>query len=296
MKPIGQSLLVGGLIACVFASSGGFSTSRASAGAAVRDHAGATSLSTRAQASGIGVTPDGNKTAKDQSSTTTTTSIAAASTSTSTTVLACHQDLASHIAIPADVGQLITVEVSRSQAVDGTLIAWQRQGSCWSIAHGPFQAVIAYRGINAHKREGDDTTPAGMFGFGSTIFGTAPNPGVKFIYHRLVCGDWWDEDSLSRDYNLFVHVACGTEPLFNNGSSEALWTETLSYRSFAVINYNKARTPGRGSAIFLHAFDGAPTTGCVSTPLVDLDAILDWMNPAKNPRIDIGTPSTITRY
>ena len=241
----------------------------------------------------------------DQSTTTTTatptnnppTSAApSTSTTTSTTLDACPQNLAARIVLPTSVEQLITVEVPRPRADVGAIIAWQRRGACWAIAHGPFKATLAYRGVSTRKREGDDTTPAGIFKLGPTIYGTSSNPGVKFAYHRLVCGDWWDEDSVSREYNLFEHVACAVNPAFNNGSSEALWTETNSYQSFAVLEYNLSRTPGLGSAIFLHAYDGAPTTGCVSTPLTDLDAILDWLNHVGNPRIVIGTIGTITKY
>jgi L,D-peptidoglycan transpeptidase YkuD (ErfK/YbiS/YcfS/YnhG family) len=173
------------------------------------------------------------------------------------------------------------------------LTAWRRTGSCWSVALGPFHAFVGYGGISTHKREGDNATPAGMYDFRSVMYGNAANPGVRYAYHRLVCGDWWDEDSSSRDYNLFDHVRCGADPNFNNGSSEALWTVTQSYSSFAVINYNPARTPGRGSAIFLHAYGGKPTHGCVALPRADLVRVLDWLNQSDSPRIDIGTPSTI---
>jgi L,D-peptidoglycan transpeptidase YkuD (ErfK/YbiS/YcfS/YnhG family) len=214
---------------------------------------------------------------------------------TSTLAPTCAENLASQIDVPAQTTQLITVEVPSTRDTAATLTAWRRSGSCWTLALGPFRAFVGYAGISTHKREGDDATPAGMFGFASVIYGNAPNPGVKYHYHRLVCGDWWDEDSSSRDYNLFEHVACGADPPFNNGTSEALWTETRSYQSFAVINYNTARTPRRGSAIFLHAFDGEPTHGCVATPVGDLDRVLDWLAPRDSPRIDIGTSRTMLR-
>jgi len=216
--------------------------------------------------------------------------------STTTTIPACHRNLASETAVPANASQLVTVETSRRGVSFGTLTAWQRVGTCWSVARGPFFAVLAYRGVNPHKHEGDNTTPAGSFGLETTMFGTAPNPGVRYRYHRLVCGDWWVAESRSRDYNLFEHVPCGVNPPFNTGSSEALWTATRTYQSFAVLTYNTARTPGRGSAIFLHASNGAPTTGCVSTKLAHLDAILRWLDPADHPRIVIGLPGTITTY
>jgi L,D-peptidoglycan transpeptidase YkuD (ErfK/YbiS/YcfS/YnhG family) len=129
------------------------------------------------------------------------------------------------------------------------------------------------------------------------MYGNAPNPGVRYIYKNLRCGDWWDEDSSSRTYNTFQVVPCSeSHPPFDNGSSEALWTEQAAYPSFAVINYNPLRTPGAGSAIFLHANLGGPTAGCVSLRLSVLDQILRWMNPGKNPRIVIGVSTSILSY
>ena len=239
------------------------------------------------------------RTSSTTTSTTTSTMPVTTSTlpaTTSTLTATCNRNLASSIAMPSRVTQIITVEVSRYAVTNATLTAWQRTGSCWTLALGPFRAVVGYRGISNHKHEGDNATPAGMFNFKSIMYGNARNPGVRYAYQRLVCGDWWDADSSSRGYNLFEHVRCGTNPTFNNDSSEALWTVSQAYSSFAVVNYNPARTPGRGSAIFLHADGGRPTHGCVAIPRADLNRVLDWMNPNDSPRIDIGTPKTISLY
>jgi hypothetical protein len=49
-----------------------------------------------------------------------------------------------------------------------------------------------------------------------------------------------------------------------------------------------ARTPGLGSAIFLHVNIGMPTAGCVTLPTGELLEILRWLNPAVSPRITMG--------
>jgi L,D-peptidoglycan transpeptidase YkuD (ErfK/YbiS/YcfS/YnhG family) len=46
-----------------------------------------------------------------------------------------------------------------------------------------------------------------------------------------------------------------------------------------VIDYNTARTPGRGSAIFLHVDHGSGTAGCVSLPTSSLLKVLRWEQP-----------------
>ena len=145
---------------------------------------------------------------------------------------------------------------------------------CGKRVLGPWRSRVGYRGLSSHHREGDGTTPLGTFAIGPVVYGLDPDPGTAFRYHRLVCGDWWDEDPRSATYNRFRHVACGSTPSFRGGS-EALWRATVAYREFAVIDYNTApAVPGRGSAIFLHADTGRPTNGCVSLARPSLIALL----------------------
>ncbi len=135
---------------------------------------------------------------------------------------------------------------------------------CGRRVAGPWRARVGRNGLSAHHREGDGTTPVGTFGVGTTVYGLDPDPGVKLRYHRLVCGDWWDEDPHSTTYNRFRHLPCGARPAFGGGS-EALWRATVAYREFAVIQANTHPiVAGRGSAIFLHDDTGRPTNGCVS--------------------------------
>ena len=156
---------------------------------------------------------------------------------------------------------------------------------CGRRVAGPFRARVGFNGLSAHHREGDGTTPLGSFAIGPTIYGLDPNPGVRLAYHRLRCGDWWDEDPASPTYNTFRHVTCGTKPPFG-GTSEALWRATVAYREFAFVEYNAAPAiPGRGSAIFLHDDRGHATNGCVSLPRPELIGILRRLRPGATMQI-----------
>jgi L,D-peptidoglycan transpeptidase YkuD (ErfK/YbiS/YcfS/YnhG family) len=189
-------------------------------------------------------------------------------------------------AAPQSSTQLVTV-VAPAHATSGTLSTWVRDGRCWRRVGGPWIARLGRSGLSTHKREGDGATPTGTYGFASTIYGIAANPGVRFRYHRLACGDWWDEDPSSPTYNTFRHVACGRAPPFGGGS-EALWRISPQYRYFAVIDYNASPTvPGRGSAIFVHVAVGA-TAGCVSLPERRLVQLLRWLKPSAQPLIRLG--------
>jgi L,D-peptidoglycan transpeptidase YkuD (ErfK/YbiS/YcfS/YnhG family) len=182
--------------------------------------------------------------------------------------------------------QLVTVSAPLHSTV-ATLSLWVRHGRCWRRVAGPWQARLGHSGLSLHKREGDGATPAGTYRIGPTMYGIEPNPGVRFHYHRLACGDWWDEDPSSATYNTFRHVACGLAPPFRGGS-EPLWRISPQYRYFAVIQYNASPVvAGRGSAIFVHVAVGS-TAGCVSLPEAELLHLLRWLRPAAHPLIRLG--------
>jgi L,D-peptidoglycan transpeptidase YkuD (ErfK/YbiS/YcfS/YnhG family) len=190
--------------------------------------------------------------------------------------------------------QLVTV-IARSRAsTQGTLRLWRRRAGCWRALGGPWSAWLGQRGTSPDKREGDRRTPTGVFGFGRVMYGIAPDPGVRFPYRRLVCGDWWVEDPGSPYYNQFRHVRCGSKPPFRV-KSEDMSRSPTAYRHLAVIAYNtNPVVPGRGSGIFLHASTGRPTLGCVSLPLPRLITTLRWLRPSAA-RIAIGTAADLGR-
>jgi L,D-peptidoglycan transpeptidase YkuD (ErfK/YbiS/YcfS/YnhG family) len=207
----------------------------------------------------------------------------------------CPATLANSIPSTGSAQQLVTVVAPRTSATQGTLRLWRRAGECWLAVTGARSAWLGQRGVSNRKREGDRTTPAGRFGFGRVMYGIAPNPGVRYAYHRIVCGDWWVEDPSSSHYNRFRHVRCGTRPPFRV-VSEDLSRSPTAYRHFAVIAYNADPVvPGRGSGIFLHASTGRPTLGCVSLPLAQLVTVLRWLRPERSPLIAIGTRAQIVR-
>jgi len=166
--------------------------------------------------------------------------------------------------------QQIRVVTPSARSTTATLTVTE----CGHRVFGPWRARVGRNGVSAHHREGDGTTPLGTYAIGPVMYGIDRNPGVRFRFHRLVCGDWWDEDPRSPSYNRFRHVACGTRPPFGGGS-EALWRIVPAYRLFAVVEYNAAPiVPGRGSAIFLHVDTGHATNGCISLPQSELVRVL----------------------
>jgi L,D-peptidoglycan transpeptidase YkuD (ErfK/YbiS/YcfS/YnhG family) len=193
--------------------------------------------------------------------------------------------------------QVIVVDAPDATSTTATLYTFENDGAGWYQVFAPMPARDGENGwlSGTERREGDDTSPEGIFPIGSTMYGTNANPGTRFPYHQLVCGDWWDEDPSSPEYNTFQHVACGTTPPFG-GDSEALWAEGNAYPSMAVIDYNTPSTGPIGSGIFLHTDLGVPTAGCISLPYSDLIEVLRWLNPALHPVVVMGPDSVVRSY
>jgi L,D-peptidoglycan transpeptidase YkuD (ErfK/YbiS/YcfS/YnhG family) len=196
-------------------------------------------------------------------------------------------------AVPRSSLELIVVTASRASSTAGTLTAEVRSspGARWRPVLGPWPAELGRGGLSAHRHEGDGTTPLGIFAIAPTLYGNERRPaGLRELYRHLACGDWWDEDPASPRYNRFVVVPCGVTPAFAAGS-EALWTETVVYPYFAVIEFNAhpiRRGHGApGSGIFLHSWEDAPTAGCVAIHRSQLLSLLRWLAPRRRPVIAI---------
>ena len=191
--------------------------------------------------------------------------------------------------------QLITVEAASTRTTHATLRTWRRAGGCWRAVHGPYPARVGRQGIRRNRREGDGTTPIGTFPIGRTMYGNEPNPGVRFRYVRLRCGDWWVEDAASPAYNTFQRVGCRRAPPFRVATPD-MSKDRRAYPYLAVVEFNMHPVvPGRGSGIFLHAQTGGPTNGCISLRRGELLRVLRWLSPDAIPQIAIGTRAQFMR-
>jgi L,D-peptidoglycan transpeptidase YkuD (ErfK/YbiS/YcfS/YnhG family) len=183
--------------------------------------------------------------------------------------------------------QLVIVSAAAYGATYAAVTAYRAAGGRWLRVYGPWTARIGRGGmaVPGGKREGDGRTPSGTYPF-SFFFGVEPNPGVTFGYRRSQPYDVWDDDPASPRYNQWVddrHADPGAAP-------EPMHVSGYDYG--AVIAYNTARTPGLGSAIFLHVNIGIATAGCVTLPPQELLSVLRWLRPALSPRIELGVDVT----
>lgn len=223
--------------------------------------------------------------------------LAAAHIAAAFAAAACPSNTANNIRLPPPSAsrQLITVEAASTRTTHGTARIWRRSGPCWVAAGGPFSARVGWNGLSVNRREGDGTTPIGTFPIGSTMYGNSANPGVRFRYVRLRCGDWWVEDPESPAYNTFRRLRCGVRPPFKVTTRD-MSNDRAAYAHLAVVEFNMHPiVTGRGSGIFLHVETGGPTNGCVSLRRPSLVRVLRWLSPAASPYIAIGTHAGLTR-
>jgi L,D-peptidoglycan transpeptidase YkuD (ErfK/YbiS/YcfS/YnhG family) len=188
--------------------------------------------------------------------------------------------------------QVISVLADGYGQTTATFTAYERDGAGWKQVFGPWPANVGYSGFAPPdaKREGDGRTPSGSYPF-DFFFGVEANPGVRFAWRDVIGPQIvWDDDSSSAHYNEWVDTTtgdagAGPEPMYNRPA----------YNYGAVIAYNAARTPGLGSAIFLHVSTGGSTAGCVSLPQGQLLDVLRWLDPAQQPRIVMGLRGVVTQ-
>ena len=209
--------------------------------------------------------------------------------------------LPAQLASTGSSSQLLIVDAPSSSSTQATLTAWERQGETWVEVLGPLAARTGYGGWQTAqaRTEGDGSTPIGIYAIGPTVYGVNPDPGgLRYPFHQLVAGDYWDENPQSPTYNTFQHSAntdCGANPF--GGNTECLWTETVAYRYFAVIEFNPAPTTSPiGSGVFLHVGTGGATAGCVSLAEPDLLAVLRWLDPTASPAIVEGPDQVLRSY
>ncbi len=131
-------------------------------------------------------------------------------------------------------------------------------------------------GITLSKKEGDLTTPKGLFGLGLLYYRKDKIKLLKCkIKKRAIKkGMGWCDDSKSKKYNQEISFP------FKYGA-EKLYRKDKIYDIFINIKYNQLPiVKGKGSAIFLHLSNKKykPTSGCVAIQKKDFLKILPLIN------------------
>jgi L,D-peptidoglycan transpeptidase YkuD (ErfK/YbiS/YcfS/YnhG family) len=201
--------------------------------------------------------------------------------------------------------QIVVVTTADWNSPQATLQRFERaqSGNEWKPVGRPFAVMVGKTGLgwgsglikvggqyrNADdpvKKEGDGKAPAGVFRL-SKAFGYAPQeePGWKMPYVSLTPSIQCVDDTDSRFYNTLVD-STKISPDWGNHENEQMRRSDDLYRWGILVDHN-ANPPvaGKGSCIFMHVWrgPGQPTVGCTAMPQEQLESLLGWLDPARNP-------------
>lgn len=163
------------------------------------------------------------------------------------------------------VGEAFDITVGRSGMAVDDVEAWER-----SLA-------------GVAKKEGDGRSPAGMMPL-TYAFGKAEKADTKLKYLQLTESTECVDDVNSHHYNKIVsRMQVG---IFDWKSSEKMYEITPEYDLGVFVAYNSfPAVKGRGSCIFLHIWEtpGDATSGCTAMSRDNLERVVAWLDPKKNP-------------
>lgn len=205
--------------------------------------------------------------------------------------------------------QAVVVTTDSPTATSGKLRFFERKNAKakWTATDKEIPIVIGRTGlawaqdsapeaVTEFKKEGDGKSPAGMFPL-TYAFGTADKANSKLKYLKLAEDTECVDDLNSFHYNKIVNrVQVG---IFDWKSSEKMATMTPEYDLGVFVAHNSFPVvKGNGSCIFLHVWKDAntPTSGCTAMDKADLERIVAWLDPAKNPYLVQLTKDDYAKY
>jgi L,D-peptidoglycan transpeptidase YkuD (ErfK/YbiS/YcfS/YnhG family) len=199
--------------------------------------------------------------------------------------------------------QMVVVTTADWNSPSGTLQRYEREspGQKWKAVGEPIPVMVGKTGLawgsgllkpstqaaaDPVKKEGDGKAPAGVFRV-SKAFGYAQQeqPGWKMPYIALTPSIQCVDDTNSKFYNTLVD-ANTISPDWGNHENEQMRRSDDLYRWGILVDHNASpAAPGAGSCIFMHIWrgPGQPTVGCTAMAQQNLESLLSWLDPARQP-------------
>ena len=193
--------------------------------------------------------------------------------------------------------QIVVVTTKDWNAVAGKAQRFERknENAEWKAVDESFAVVVGRRGLAWNgelangaaakiKQEGDGNAPAGMFPL-TAAFGVSTKPSALLMpYTKLDQYTECVDDVKSSFYNRMVNrMQVGN---VDWKSSEKMLAVGPQYELGVFVGYNSFPVErGKGSCIFLHIWKDAltGTAGCTAMKRQDLELLVSWLSPAKNP-------------
>ena len=142
--------------------------------------------------------------------------------------------------------------------------------------------MLEKNGLNSYKKEGDYSTPKGLFNLRKLYFrkDRVGIPNCKLDKKSIKKDTAWCDDPKHQKYNEEIKTK-------NKNLKENLYRKDLKYDYLISISHNEIKTPGKGSAIFIHLTNEyKPTAGCIALRKKDFEILLKLID--KKTKIKIG--------
>jgi D-alanyl-D-alanine dipeptidase len=183
--------------------------------------------------------------------------------------------------------QLVTAIIDDWRATHATLQLWQRTGAAgaWRPVGAAWPGVIGKAGAAwpRDRREGDGTSPAGVFPL-SHVFGyaAAPPPGARLPYTQTDASWRCVDDARSPHY---AQIVTTRDTPVDWTSAEDMRRDDPLYTWVVEVGFNRARVIDAGSCIFLHVWKDADTStvGCTAMTEPALVRVIAALDPADAP-------------
>ena len=144
------------------------------------------------------------------------------------------------------------------------------------------RCCIGKMGINPNKKEGDYSTPKGLFNLRKLYFrkDKVGVPNCKLVKKVIRKNMGWCDDPNHKKYNEEIKI-------YSKNIKEHLYRTDYKYDYIITINHNYKKIPNKGSAIFIHLTrDYKPTAGCIALKKKDFEILLMLVD--KKTKIKIG--------
>ena len=142
--------------------------------------------------------------------------------------------------------------------------------------------VLEKKGLNYRKREGDYTTPKGLFKLKKLYYREDRLGKIKCrIQKKIITKNMvWCDDPNHKKYNEEIRF-------LSKNHKEKFYRKDHKYDYLITINHNARKIPYNGSAIFIHLTDSyKPTAGCIALKKKDFEILLKLID--EKSKIKIG--------
>ena len=132
------------------------------------------------------------------------------------------------------------------------------------------RCCVGKKGLNSNKKEGDYSTPKGLFSlrklyFRKDRFGI---PNCKLNKKEIKKDMAWCDDPNHKKYNEEIKT-------YNKKLKENLHRKDHKYDYIISISHNEKKIPEKGSAVFIHLTNNyKPTAGCIALIKKDFEILL----------------------